>query len=376
MNARSEAKVTRRVRIGILLAVLCLVATLAIPIRTWRTGRMNAPDLAFDGTSEWTLRTRVWVDTDAACGEGNRTDPDDCLALWLLAQTPRIHIAGVSTVFGNAKLDATDRTTRALVDLLWDEPNRPSVVTGAAHPIHDDRARSTPASRALSRALEQESLTLVALGPLTNIAAALRQHPGHRARIDRVVAVMGRRPGHLFHPSEGSGEGSWLGHGPIFRDFNFSMDEHGVADLLALDVPLTLVPYDAARSVEITAADLDRLAGSGAAGGWIAERSRGWLDYWRTEVDREGFYPFDVTAAAYVRSPQQFRCARVEAWVGDDPRMFLPLLRPSALLVAQGAEAAAQARTALYCPSVDEGFAATLRTWLFASDESGSTAPP
>ena len=60
------------------------------------------------------LSDRVWVDTDAVCGLGRRTDPDDCLALLLLARSRQVEIVGISTGFGNAALEETDRVTRAL----------------------------------------------------------------------------------------------------------------------------------------------------------------------------------------------------------------------------------------------------------------------
>jgi inosine-uridine nucleoside N-ribohydrolase len=357
-----------------LLAAVCLTATLAVPTRTWRTGRMKVPALTLLSADELPVpRRRVWVDTDAACGHGNRIDADDCLALWLLARSPDVDVVGISTVFGNASIDATNRTTMRLVELLWTEQDRPPVFAGASRSTMAESGRTSPASDALSRALESEPLTVLALGPLTNLVHALRQRPERTAHVDRVIAVMGRRMGHLFHPSEAGGKGSLLGHGPVFRDFNFSMDEHAAAEVLALGVPLTLVPYDAARHVQITSADLDRLSRSGSAGAWIAQRSRGWLDYWHTEIGRDGFYPFDVMAAAYIRSPRQFRCARVAAWVGEDRLMFLPFLRPSALLVGQGADAGPPAASALYCPATTEELSAALRSWLFL--ENGTSAP-
>lgn len=54
---------------------------------------------------------------------------------------------------------------------------------------------STPAERALREALADGPLSIVALGPLTNIAAALRDRLELQANVKRIVAVMGRRPG-------------------------------------------------------------------------------------------------------------------------------------------------------------------------------------
>jgi inosine-uridine nucleoside N-ribohydrolase len=254
-------------------------------------------------------------------------------------------------VAGNAPLEVVERTTRELASRLSAELSR-------TLPVHTSH-------RGLTAALEQGPLTVVALGPLTNVAAALEERPDLRPRVARLIAVMGRRPGHLFHPSEGAGGGMLFGHGPVFRDFNFEMDPRAALRILELGVPLTLVPYDAARRVELTAADLDRLAASGPALSWIAERSRSWLAYWRRDIGRQGFCPFDLLAAAYVVAPQQFGCAEVQAWVGEDPTLFIPLWRPTALLVGRSDARAEkpQARgPALYCAQI----AADVRPWLIA----------
>jgi inosine-uridine nucleoside N-ribohydrolase len=290
------------------------------------------------------LTGRLWIDTDAACGHSARTDPDDCLAIVLLARAAGDRIAGISTVAGNAPLAVVGHTTRELAARLSAELDRVLPVgTGTA---------------GLMAALEEGPLTVVALGPLTNLAAVLDARPDLRSRVTRVVAVMGRRPGHVFHPAEGIGGGMLFGHGPIFRDFNFEMDVTAAIRTVALGVPLTLVPYDAARRVEISAADLDRLAAAGGAAAWVAERSRQWLDYWQRDIGRQGFSPYDLLAAAYVVEPRQFGCAEVQAWVGEDSTLFAPFRRSNALLVRQGAERPDRPRalgSARYCAGVSVG---------------------
>lgn len=58
------------------------VAALAVPVKLWRTGEVPLPDLQYLPTARDVVKpTRVWIDTDAACGTGARRDPDDCLAL-------------------------------------------------------------------------------------------------------------------------------------------------------------------------------------------------------------------------------------------------------------------------------------------------------
>jgi inosine-uridine nucleoside N-ribohydrolase len=347
-----------------------LILTLAIPVQTWRTGDQGlspldrAPEAATPP-----LARRLWIDTDAACGVAERADPDDCLALVLLARATGFEIAGVSTVFGNAPRDAVDATTRALAAALSHETGAPiPVFAGSSAPLAEDSASRTPAYDALRSALEQGPLTIVALGPLTNVASVLRDNPSLLGRVSRLVAVMGRRPGHLFHPAEGAGAGSLLGHGPVFRDLNFALDQDAASQTLALPIAVSLVPYDAARGIEIAARDLDRLEAAGGARAWVAQRSRAWLDYWREDVGREGFFPFDALAAAYVVEPRLLRCRAVLARVGKDETLFVPFWRPAALLVApapaHGTGSSNPARV-LYCGQAREGLKRTLtERWL------------
>ncbi len=244
---------------------------------------------------------RVWIDTDAACGHAARTDPDDCFAIAYLRRRPEIEVAGISAVAGNAPREVVEATLRALAGVRASD---------------------------LRSALEQGPLTLLALGPLTNIAAVLSE-PQLRRNVGRLIIVMGRRPGHIFHPAEGAGSGMLFGHGPIFRDFNFALDPAAARQVVAMRLPTTLVPYDAARGVELTAADLDQLRGTIP---WVVERARGWLEYWRSEIGRDGFYPFDLLAAAYVVEPTAFRCVSARMRVAEDRTMWFPW-RPEALLV-------------------------------------------
>ena len=338
----------RRLAVAALVAAAAMLGTLAIPVGTWRTGDEGLEPMTF-ARENAEVSGRLWIDTDAACGHGARTDPDDCLAIALLARGAGDRIAGISVVAGNASLEVVERTTRELAARL-------SAELGRTLPVH-------AGTDGLTAALEEGPLTVVGLGPLTNLAAVLDARPELRSRVTLIVAVMGRRPGHIFHPAEGAGGGMLLGHGPVFRDFNFEMDVTAATRIVALGLPLTLVPYDAARPIEISAADLDRLAAAGGAAAWVAERSRAWLSYWRTDIGRQGFSPFDALAAAYVIEPRQFGCAEVHAWIGEDPKPFIPFRRPSALLVGQGDVRPEKPRargSARYCAEASAG----IKPWL------------
>lgn len=347
--------------IGVM-AILIMVA-LAAPVSLWRTGEVPLPGLHYLPPARDTLKpSRLWVDTDAACGTGERRDPDDCLALLSLAGAAGIDIVGISTVFGNAPVTEADLVTRTLAQALAGDAGRSDSAASTARSVFKgcgaaaskclEDGGSLDAQVALRQALQEGSLDVVALGPLTNLAAVLSREPALALRVKRVVAVMGRRPGHRFHPSENRATGAMLfGHGPVFRDLNAVLDTQAVSVVLASGVPVVFVPYSAARQVMLTSNDLDRLGRIGHAGAWVAQRSRAWLEFWRSKAGLDGFYPFDLMAAAYVRNPEQFRCARVSAWVGEDA--LLPWFSGGpALLVAQEAGLPTSETTkaqALYC---------------------------
>ncbi len=105
-------------RRGVLAALVLLgllLLSFALPVRVWRTGELPAPALPLvRGGPPVSLPERVWIDTDAACGHGSTTDPDDCFAILLLARAPGVRILGISTVHGNAPVGVTDSVTRAL----------------------------------------------------------------------------------------------------------------------------------------------------------------------------------------------------------------------------------------------------------------------
>ena len=98
----------RLIAAGSLAIATFVVVTLALPVEAWRRGEPAGPRLeATAAPPRWSRPLRLWVDTDAACGQRSRTDPDDCFALLLLAQSAEVEILGISTVFGNATIEVT-----------------------------------------------------------------------------------------------------------------------------------------------------------------------------------------------------------------------------------------------------------------------------
>ncbi len=354
---RAVRKIARRALVVLLGLVLLAAATLALPIPGWRTGWVEVEGLDLAPAGAFALDSHsVWIDTDAACGAGRMTDSDDCLGLLALLKARGADVVGISTVFGNAPLEVTDGTTRALTSQLGaEEVQVPPVHRGRDSPAGSNDHDPTPAERALAKALADAPMVIIALGPLTNIAAVLRRRPDLAPRVQRIVAVMGQRPNHVFHPVEGGTAAILFGHGPVFQDFNFVKDDAAAAELLAHGLPITLIPYEAAREIAITGHDLEAMRDAGPGARWVAERSQGWLDFWREDIRQPGFFPFDLVGATYLLHPELFRCAELPAAIEPHSWFWRWRLGETGLFVEPAPAGGEGYHRVVYCPTLSPG---------------------
>jgi inosine-uridine nucleoside N-ribohydrolase len=302
-------------------------------------------------------RVPVWIDTDPAIGEPER-DVDDGLALVQAFHSPELEIRGVSVVFGNAALDRGLPIARRLVHDFG--PPRLKVFGGAAKA--SDSAHETDASRALAAALRREPLTILALGPVTNVATVLAKHPDLASRVTRVIAVAGRRPGQRFT----TGTTNAAGH----RDFNFELDSGGFQVLLDSKVEIVLAPFEISSKIWLDGADLDRLEASrSAAARVLVPPARAWRSLWTRLFGVDGFNPFDTLAVAYAVSSEGFVCetlgARIDTLADDvtEPGVQGVKVEQKPYLLASSTFAGAASHVT-YCFSAPDGFKQDLLTRL------------
>ena len=208
----------------------------------------------------------VWIDTDPSVLPGGR-EVDDGLALVQAFHSPELDLRGVSAVFGNADLATTLPSAQEIVDQFG--PDGLQVWSGADGA--DRLGEQTEATRALMNALDQAPLTILALGPVTNVASVLLLRPELRSRITEIVVVAGRRPGDEFRVGSS---------GDPLRDLNFELDAPAMQVLLDSGVLLTLAPFEISSKVTLTSEHLARLEASGDAGRWLATPVRDWLALW------------------------------------------------------------------------------------------------
>lgn len=249
----------------------------------------------------------VWIDTDPSVARGGH-EVDDGFALIQAFHSPELDVRGVSVVFGNAPLDTAWPIGREIVEKFG--PKGLQAYRGAAS--SNDLGKETTASRALANALRTERLSVLAIGPVTNIATVLKLHPDLAKNVDRVVAVAGRRPGQRFAYSPSQDH--------AFRDLNFELDPAGFQILLDSGVPLVLVPWEISSKVWLTWGDLNRLSKGGPAARYLVPPALDWLAWWKENIGTDGFNPFDTLAVAYLTSPQFlfFSDLRVEIVTAPD----------------------------------------------------------
>ncbi len=236
-------------------------------------------------------RTAVWIDTDPSISSGER-EVDDGFALIQAFNSPELEIRGVSVVFGNAPLDVAWPIGQEIVRKHG--PANLQAFAGAARA--EQLGEETDASRALAEALKKEKLTILALGPVTNVATVLKTHPELSDRVEAIVAVAGRRPNQRFVTGTKK-------HTP-FRDFNFEMDAPGFQALLDSKAPIVLAPWEVSSKVWLKEDDVKQLAAGKPSAQWLANPARDWMKMWREKFGADGFNPFDTLAVAYVTSPE------------------------------------------------------------------------
>lgn len=239
------------------------------------------------------IRRRVWIDTDPAVSDGNG-EVDDAFALIQALRSPELDIVGISAVFGNTGIDHCFAMAQEIVR----RAGRSDVPVYRGCGEAGDRA-ANPATEALCAALADAPLSIVALGPLTTIAAALAQPGTTLGNVEEIVFCGGRRAGLEFRVSAKQEK--------PFPDMNFECDPAAAEYLIALGAPMTLAGWEASSEMWLTPADLDRLRDAGdECAVWLAASARKWINRWQSNLGTPGFTPFDAVTLGWLLVPHQF----------------------------------------------------------------------
>lgn len=251
--------------------------------------------------------TRVILDTDLAMGAPG-SDIDDGFALALALAEPGLSVDLVTTVGGNSDVDTSTRLSRQLLEVLdrtdvavvggADRPLNPALRQGTRSPTEPDGpAGPVAATEIVARVMaEPGRITIVAIGPLTNIALALMLEPRLAEAVQEIVLMGGV---YLAHTNVGSMPG----------EYNFWCDPDAARIVLDSGAPLRLVGLDVTRQVRLDRRDCAALARGGSFGRLAAEHTEAWIDFQervkpREEIEQGSCALHDPLAVAVVVRPE------------------------------------------------------------------------
>ena len=248
---------------------------------------------------------------------------DDAVAILLAHGSPEIELAAITTVAGNQTLDKTTLNARRVATLggirgvpiaagcpapllrelvtageihgetgldgaVWPEPDVPLAPDHAVDLIVD-MVMASPGE-----------ITLVPVGPLTNIALAVRREPRIAERVREVVLMGGSVTRGNVTPA---------------AEFNIFVDPEAAAIVFGAGWPLTMIGLDLTHQAEAVPAVMERFRGLGTAPATtVADALAFYEARYRAEGRNRSVPVHDPCAVARVMSPELVRCvdARVE----------------------------------------------------------------
>ena len=252
---------------------------------------------------------RVMIDTDPGI--------DDSVALALAARSPELEIAAVTTTYGNTTVERATRNARELFTRLGVGEQFP-VIPGADRPLlrarevaadthgehglgyatiahaEEDAEQLVLAPAAMLRLASSSPvpITLICLGPLTNLALALAlDRPLLQAQVAEIV-LMGGEP---------DGRGNIT---PV-AEFNFWCDPEAAQMVFHGGIPIRMVGLNVTRRMVVTSQAVETLSRhADPAQRWWGDMLRFYAEFHRTQTGLAGCILNDPLAVALAMRPE------------------------------------------------------------------------
>ncbi|MXZ91876.1 MAG: nucleoside hydrolase [Chloroflexi bacterium] len=252
------------------------------------------------------------------------TDPgvDDAVAILMALACREFNVIGLTTTAGNVPLARATRNALAILEHVG-RPDIP-ICKGAARPMRGRYAyaRQVHSASGLTRRLPDPNLapsqtpavsflaqslldnpgeiTVIALGPLTNLARLLRRRPAALRAAKRVV-VMG-------------GAVNVPGNVSAHAEFNFYSDPTAARLVIESGIPLTLIDLGACRQVYLSHDQVPPTSTANPMGKLASEMLNGWF---RKDSTRQLFHLYDPLTILAVTHPHVVRLQPVAMTVVD-----------------------------------------------------------
>lgn len=249
------------------------------------------------------MKKKIIIDTDPGI--------DDAVALAVALFSEELDIKLITTVAGNVEID---KVTENSLKLLTFFNKKIPVAKGASKPLtrksfiashvhgisgmdgYDfsavDRSNlvNLDASEAIHKVLEEsaENFTIIAIGPLTNIANLLLKYPESKNKIEKIV-LMGGNIGR--------------GNAGIFSEFNFKVDPEAADIVFNSDLELVMCPLEIGKKAVIKKDVAMKIKDLNRTGYMLYSL----LNKYGDGNFEHGLRMFDLCAVAYVIKPQLFK---------------------------------------------------------------------
>ncbi len=252
------------------------------------------------------------------------TDPgiDDAMAIFYALSSPEIDVLGLTTVYGNVAVDLSTENALRVLEVAG-APDIP-VTRGAARPLsrpyrgpadfvhgRDGRGEvhlppptvKPKAQRATEFIIETIAsrpgdVTLVTLGPLTNLALVLLERPETAYQVREVVAM----GGNVHVPGNASAAG----------EANILNDPEAADLVLSAPWPVTLCGLDVTHRITMSPEDLERIYRvDNAICRYLSKIVPFYHAFYQAHTGGSGIYVHDSTTISYLLHPQIFSVEKV-----------------------------------------------------------------
>lgn len=236
---------------------------------------------------------------------------DDALAIMLAISSPELDLIGVTTVAGNTLMENATRNALIVLDMV----NRPDIPVhsgsakplmrelrtaasmhgdgGLDGPVPNDPSRGANSTEALafiedSLSSASEPITIVATGPLTNIARVVTELP-HLHHMIKEIVFMGGAIG--------------LGNWTPAAEFNILVDPEAADIVMKSDLKKTMIGLEVTHEAWLDNSHADQLRGTGACGDFVAELLDHFVGFHQRRFGWPGAPIHDAVTIAHLIDP-------------------------------------------------------------------------
>ena len=258
------------------------------------------------------------------------TDPgiDDAMAIFFAMASPELELLGLTTTFGNVSVDTATENALRLTEMInedipvargsstpWVQGllEFPDFVHGADGfgnlnlPVSKNKAIDLSAAEFIVKSImdNPHEVTLIAIGPLVNLALALKLEP-KIAKLTQKVIIMG---------------GTILESGNVspVAEANIYSDPHAADKVFCADWRVHMVGLDVTHKVLMMNALQERIRDTNkVCGQFLYDAGRFYSDFYSERRGAEGCYVHDASAIAYAINPSLFETIQGPIRVATD----------------------------------------------------------